>query len=311
MVVGMFIATATVSPTFANNLLANNTFSYIGQPANSNTHLLTLGGYRHYNPSQGTFLKQDSYSPFANNRTFNGFNYSAGNPVLFADQSGHLSVLDSALIAGASILAATFVGIGIYRSIAMSAETSAELVGETSIELVGETSRTRFNNIADTPEFQEKVIFVRDTWLHMRNTIIDRGNFRTWIEEWLYFDPNTVGLNQETALKLGEDSNWLSMRFNGYGIEPNNRWRIDGSEEGFRNWVQSCMNRTYFTDAFTQKMAYRHLYPFAITSTHLRAGFVAEDIARELQAVTLRVLPHMRLTQDDMFQNHILPFLEY
>lgn len=70
--------------------LSINTFEYIGQPANSNTHLLTLGGYRHYNPAQGTFLKQDSYSPFATNRTFNGFNYSDGNPIMFRDLNGHL-----------------------------------------------------------------------------------------------------------------------------------------------------------------------------------------------------------------------------
>ena len=99
MVVGVVIAITTLSSTCASNLLANNTFGYIGQPANNSTNLLTLGGYRHYNPTQGTFLKQDSYSPFANNRTFNGFNYSAGNPVLFADQSGHMPIKMSQMIA--------------------------------------------------------------------------------------------------------------------------------------------------------------------------------------------------------------------
>ena len=87
----LFISISSTSSIFAYTLAAN-TFEYIGQPANNNTNLLTLGGYRHYNPTQGTFLKQDSYSPFANNRTFNGFNYSAGNPILFADKSGHMPV---------------------------------------------------------------------------------------------------------------------------------------------------------------------------------------------------------------------------
>ena len=115
MVVGVVIATTTMSSAFANNLLAHNAFGYIGQPANGNTHLLTLGGYRHYNPTQGTFLKQDSYSPFANNRTFNGFNYSAGNPVLFADKSGHkFTALEDVLI-GLGIMAVIGTAVVYYK----------------------------------------------------------------------------------------------------------------------------------------------------------------------------------------------------
>ena len=86
----LFSSITGTSSIFAYPLAAN-TFEYIGQPAN-NTSLLTLGGYRHYNPTQGAFLKQDSYSPFATNRTFNGFNYSAGNPVMLVDFSGHLPI---------------------------------------------------------------------------------------------------------------------------------------------------------------------------------------------------------------------------
>ena len=69
--------------------LNNNTFGYIGQSLSANTGLMMMGGYRAYNPNLGVFVKQDSYSPFQSARTLNGFDYAAGNPIVYTDPSGH------------------------------------------------------------------------------------------------------------------------------------------------------------------------------------------------------------------------------
>lgn len=72
------------------NALMTNTFAYIDQPHDAQTHLTVMGGYRGYAAQTGVFTKQDSYSPFVNRKTANGFDYGAGNPVMHVDHSGHI-----------------------------------------------------------------------------------------------------------------------------------------------------------------------------------------------------------------------------
>ena len=86
--------------------LCENTFGYISQPLNHTTGLMMLGGYRSYNAMTGNFTKQDGYNAFKSNRTFNGFNYAVGNPVLLTDRSGHLPTWAWGIIA---VVGATFV----------------------------------------------------------------------------------------------------------------------------------------------------------------------------------------------------------
>jgi RHS repeat-associated protein len=111
--------------------LEKNTFGYIGQSLNPTTKLMMMGGYRAYDPAVGTFLKADSYSPFRGAGTFNGFNYGAGNPVLFSDPSGHMPKwLSTALIVIAEVAitaAAEMLTAGLVTGVITGAGT---LVGE-------------------------------------------------------------------------------------------------------------------------------------------------------------------------------------
>ena len=84
--------------------LCENTFGYISQPLSHTTGLMMLGGYRSYNAVTGNFTKQDGYSAFQSNRTFNGFNYAVENPVLLTDRSGHLPAWAWGFIAGSAIV---------------------------------------------------------------------------------------------------------------------------------------------------------------------------------------------------------------
>ena len=95
LIMALVLGISASSPLWAKapiTPIQNNTFFYIAQPASAATGLLILGGYRLYDARQGTFTKQDSWSPFRALYTRNGFDYAAGNPVLLSDQSGHIPV---------------------------------------------------------------------------------------------------------------------------------------------------------------------------------------------------------------------------
>lgn len=111
-----------------------NTFEYIGQSLNHNTGVMMMGGYRAYNPNVGVFLKRDSYSPFVSNRTFNGFDYAAGNPVLMVDPSGHASFLEDAF----EDLA--IVATGVIEEVATGGAATPTLVAEDAAILGGEAA---------------------------------------------------------------------------------------------------------------------------------------------------------------------------
>ena len=295
LVLGVVIATTTVSSAFASNLLANNAFSYIGQPANNSTNLLTLGGYRHYNPTQGTFLKQDSYSPFATNRTFNGFNYSAGNPVLFADQSGHLSVLDSALIAGASILAATFVGIGIYRGIAMSGETSDELVGETSAEnalnllvqeIKGMFTEERIEQLRVTPdEFDSRAT-------EIANMIKETdATYQQYAKDYLAQQVNSI----DSGTQYGFHLNKIFYQIKGYTDAIKTHVDIAQLSPDTDGLELSRSGTTLNT-------SYRTGYNFGLIQ-YLRVT------QRSEQKFAASLIAHSHAIPQPLFNNHLLPFL--
>ena len=92
VIVLLLVLSSFWSLTFAMmkpELLENNHFGYIGQPISNISQSIWLGGYRLYQPQSGTFSKSDSDTPFDTTRTFNGYNYANGNPLLMADSSGH------------------------------------------------------------------------------------------------------------------------------------------------------------------------------------------------------------------------------
>ena len=122
----------------AQSLLMQNTFGYIDQPTDSHSHLMMLGGYRAYQPATGQFSKQDSFSPFTSSRTFNGFDYAVGNPMLMQDGSGHLPALlkktwdmtSSGLLSTILMTGVNLFGIGMGINELMSLEETEETMTE-------------------------------------------------------------------------------------------------------------------------------------------------------------------------------------
>lgn len=73
--------------------ITHNQFGYTGESADSSTGLMMLGGFRNYAPGIGRFIQPDSYNSFSKQHIKNADAYVEGNPLFFADPSGHFVIV--------------------------------------------------------------------------------------------------------------------------------------------------------------------------------------------------------------------------
>lgn len=70
--------------------ITRNQFGYTGQTQDQSTGLMMLGKFRNYAPGIGRFIQPDTYNSFSKHHINNPTAYVNGDPMLFADPTGHM-----------------------------------------------------------------------------------------------------------------------------------------------------------------------------------------------------------------------------